>query len=241
MQIKIALSPRTIIRYLLAGVFFFTVVSTGIQICKYVFDYRDKWMDLFNLDRELNFPTWYSALMLGFCAILLRIIAVGKKQQGDRYTKDWQLLSVIFCWLAIDEVLSIHEILIIPEVSQALNLPWFLHSMWVIPGVVFVVWFTKRYSKFVRHLPSDSKTDFIIAGCTYIGGALIMEMLGSHFAESIGQQHIVYALIATGEELLEMIGIVLFIRALLHYLYKWADRLNFQIDILEPSFRNSKQ
>ena len=241
MQIKIAVSPRTIIRYLLAGVFFFTVVSTGIQICKYVFDYRDEWMDLFNLDRELNFPTWYSALMLGFCAILLKIIAVGKKQQSDRYTKDWQLLSVIFCWMAIDEVLSIHEILIIPEVSEALNLPWFLHSMWVIPGIIFVAWFAKRYSKFVRHLPSDSKRHFIIAGCTYVGGALIMEMLGSYFAESIGQQHIVYALIATVEELLETIGVVLFIRALLHYLYKWAERLNLQIDILEPSLRNSKQ
>ena len=241
MQIKIAVSSRTVIRYLLAGVVFFTIVSTGIQICKYVFDYRDEWMDLFNLDRELNFPTWYSALMLASCAILLKIIAIGKKQQGDRYTKDWQLLSVIFCWMAIDEVVSIHEILIIPEVSEALNLPWFLHSMWVIPGIVFVAWFAKRYSKFVRHLPSDSKRHFIIAGCTYVGGALIMEMLGSYFAESIGQQHIVYALIATVEELLETIGVVLFIRALLHYLYKWAERLNLQIDILEPSLRNSKQ
>ena len=241
MQIKIAVSSRTVIRYLVAAVVFFTVVSTGIQICKYVFDYRDEWMDLFNLDRELNFPTWFSALMLASCAIMLRIIAIGKKQQGDRYTKDWQLLSVIFCWLAIDEVVSIHEIFIIPEVSEALNLPWFLHSMWVIPGIVFVVWFGKRYAKFVRHLPSDSKRQFIIAACTYIGGALIMEMLGSHFAESIGQQHIVYALIATGEELLEMIGIVLFIRALLHYLNRWAKRLNLQIDILEPSFRINKQ
>ena len=241
MQIKIAVSSRTVIRYLVAAVIFFTVVSTGIQISKYVFDYRDEWMDLFNLDRELNFPTWYSALMLGFCAILLKIIALGKKQQGDRYTKDWQLLSVIFCWLAIDEVLSIHEIFIIPEVSEALNLPWFLHSMWVIPGVVFVVWFAKRYAKFVRHLPSDSKRHFIIAACTYIGGALIMEMLGSHFAESIGQQHIVYASIATGEEVLEMIGIVLFIRALLHYLNRWAKRLNLQIDILDSDWRISKQ
>ena len=241
MQIKIVVFPRTIVRYLFAGVIFFTVVSTGIQICKYVFDYRDDWMKLFNLDRELNFPTWYSALMLGFCAILLKIIALGKKQQGDRYTQDWQLLSVIFWWLAIDEVASIHEILIIPEVSEALNLPWFLHSMWVIPGVVFVVWFGKRYSKFVRHLSVDSKRHFTIAACIYIGGALIMEMLGSHFAESIGQQHLVYASIATGEELLEMIGIVLFIRALLYYLNRWAEQLNLQIDILEPSLNHQSR
>ena len=82
MQIKIAIAPRNIVKYLAVGVVFFTIVSTGIQICKYVFDYRDDWMDLFNLDRELNFPTWYSALMLAFCSILLRIIATGKNAAG---------------------------------------------------------------------------------------------------------------------------------------------------------------
>lgn len=80
MRIKIALSPRTIVRLLIFGVVFFTLVGVGIQICKYVFDYKDDWMSLFNLDRELNFPTWYSGLMLASCSILLRIIAIGKKQ-----------------------------------------------------------------------------------------------------------------------------------------------------------------
>ncbi len=231
MQIKIAVYPRTVVKYLLVVVIFFTIVSTGIQICKYVFDYRDEWMQLFNLDRELNFPTWYSAFMIGFCAILLRIIAVGKKQQGDRYIKDWQLLSVIFGLMAIDEVVSLHEILIIPEVSEALNLPWFLHSMWVIPGMVFVTWFIRRYSKFVRHLPAKSKQHFISAASIYIGGALIMEMIGSHFAESLGQQHILYALIATVEEFLEMTGIIMFIYALLYYLSQWAHQLDLRVDI----------
>ncbi|MGB5634751.1 MAG: hypothetical protein WBM86_18475 [Waterburya sp.] len=240
MQIKIEVSPRTVVRYLVMVVIFFSLVSTGIQICKYVFDYRDDWMKLFNLDRELNFPTWYSAFMIGFCAILLRIIAVGKKQQGDRYTKDWQLLSVIFCFLAIDEVVSLHEILIIPEVSEALNLPWFLHSMWVIPGIVFIVWFIRRYSKFVHHLPVRSKQHFISAACIYIGGALIMEMIGSHFAESLGQQHLIYALIATAEEVLEMIGMIMFIYALLYYLSQWAHQLDLQVDILDSSLKYPK-
>jgi len=233
MRIKIAVSPRTIVKYLMIGVIFFTLVSTGIQICKYVFDYKDDWMKLFNLDRELNFPTWYSALMLAFCAALLRIIAIGKKQQGDRYTKDWQLLSTIFGFLAIDEVVSLHEILIIPELSEALHLPWFLHSAWVIPGVFFVLWFIRRYSKFIRHLSPKSRRHFVLAGCVYVGGALILEMIGSHFAESLSQQHIVYALIATLEEFLEMTGIVIFIYALLSYLGRWSQQLDLQIDILD--------
>ena len=232
MRIKVAVSPRTIVTRLMVGVVFFTVVSTVIQICRYVLDYRDEWMDWFNLDRELNFPTWYSALMIAGCSVLLKLIATGKKQQGDRYERDWLLLSRIFCLMAIDEVVSIHELLIIPEVSEALNLPWFLHSAWVIPGTAFVVWFARRFNKFVRHLPSKSKSHFLLAAFIYIGGALVMEMVGSHFAESIGQQHIIYALIATVEEFLEMTGIVLFIYALLVYLRQWNAQFDLDCQIL---------
>ncbi len=240
MQLKLAVFPRRIAKYLLVGMAFFGVVSTGIQISKYVFNYRSEWLDLFNLDRELNFPTWYSALMIGFCAILLRIIATGKKQQGDRYSRDWRLLSTIFIWMAIDEIVSIHEILIIPQVSDALKLPWFLHSMWVIPGIFFVAWFVRRYGKFVNHLPVKSKQHFTIAACLYIGGALVMEMVGSQFAESIGQQNIVYALIATVEEILELNGIIMFIYALLYYLSQWSNQLELQIEILDTSSKRQK-
>ena len=142
--------------------------------------------------------------------------------------------------MAIDEVVSIHEIFIIPEVSEALNLPWFLHSAWVIPGTVFVIWFIRRFGKFVRHLPNKSQQHFVLAACLYIGGALIMEMIGSHFAESLSQQHIVYALITTVEEFLEMIGMIMFIHALFYYLTQWAQPLDLQINILNPSLKPKK-
>ena len=231
MQIKIAVSPRQIIKFLLIVAIFFTVVSAVIQVSQYVFDYKDDWMKLFNVDRELNFPTWYSALMIATCSVLLRIIATGKQQQGDRYTQDWRLLSRIFCLMAIDEVVSLHEIFIIPEVSEALNLPWFLHSAWVIPGTIFLLWFIRRYRKFVRHLPSRSQKNFILAGCIYVGGALIMEMIGSHFAESLSQQHIIYALSTTVEEFLEMTGIIMFIHSLFFYFNQWAYPLDLQVSL----------
>ena len=231
MQLKLSLSPRKLIKYLTIIVVFFISVSVVIQICKYSYNYRADWMKLFNVDRELNFPTWYSALTIAFCSLLLKIIAKGKKQQGDRYTKDWQLLSLIFLWMAIDEVISIHEILIVPEVSEALKLPWFLHSMWVIPGTVFVLWFVKRYSRFVRHLPYPSRFYFFYAASVYIGGALIMEMIGSYVAEARGQQNLVYALIATAEEAMEMTGIIIFIYGLLYYLRQWNDKIKLEITI----------
>jgi hypothetical protein len=239
MQIKVSIVPLSVVKYLIIGVIFFTVISTGIQISKYVFNYHQEWMNMLNLDREMNFPTWYSAFMLGFGSILLRIIAVGKNQKSDRYTGDWKLLSLIFTLLAIDEVLSIHEIFIIPEVSNALHLPWFLHSMWVIPGTIFVVWFLKRYWKFSRHLPLRSQQHFILAAAVYIGGALVMEMVGSYVAEAKGQQYLPYALITTVEEVMEMVGIIIFIYGLLYYLGRWMQDLELQIKILSTESKNS--
>jgi hypothetical protein len=241
MQIKIAVAPRSIVKSLMIGVIFFTIVSVAIQIGKYVYDFQDDWLDLFNVDQELNFPTWYSALMIAFCAILLRIIAIGKKQQGDRFTPDWRLLSLIFGFLAIDEIVSIHEILIIPEMSEALHLPWFLYSAWVIPGIIFVGWFARRFSKFVQHLPAQARLHFISAACTYVGGALIMEMIGSYVAQSLSQQHILYGLCTVVEEFLELTGIVMFIYALVYYLGQWTHQLDFQFDILVPSSKLNQQ
>jgi hypothetical protein len=241
MQIKITAVPLTIARFLMVGVIFFTLMSAGIQIGKYVFDYQDDWLDLFNVDLELNFPTWYSALMIGFCSMLLRIIAIGKKRQGDRFAPDWQLLSLIFCLLAIDEVVSIHEILIIPEISDALHLPKFLYSAWVIPGMIFVIWFARRYSNFVHRLPSKSRQHFVLAACSYVGGALGMEMVGSYVAKSLTQQHVIYGLCTVIEEFLELTGIVALIYALIYYLGQWVHQLDLQIDILVPSLKSEQQ
>lgn len=235
MQLKIAISPRILTRNLIIGMLVLSVIGTGIQIGKYVFNYRADWIGMFNLDREMNFPTWYSALMLAFCALLLGAIAQGKKTQHDRFYRHWHILSNIFWFMAIDEVLTIHELLIIPDIAEALNLPWFLHSMWVIPGLIAVVIFAKQYWKFTINLPNQSRNHFVLAAIIYIGGALGMEMVGSYFAELEGQQHLTYALIAVLEEVMEMLGIIAFIYGLLFYIGRWAQDLQVQVKILDVS------
>jgi hypothetical protein len=235
MQLKISIVPSSIIKYLTIGAITLTIFGTVIQIGKYVFNYRENWTKILNLDREMNIPTWYTAIMLACCALLLNIIARGKKQQRDRHAPEWRLLSTIFIILAIDEVASIHEILIIPDVSKALNLPWFLHSMWVIPGAIFVVWFIRHYWQFSQNLPYKSRRHFSLAAAVYVSGALIMEAVGSHVAEWQGQQNITYALIATVEEAMEMAGIIVFIYGLLVYFQQWSPSLLLKIDLAEKS------
>ncbi|MGH2412354.1 MAG: hypothetical protein ACRDEA_01385 [Microcystaceae cyanobacterium] len=233
MRFTLSISPLAIAKRLTFGVVILATISIAIQIAKYVFNYRADWMTMFNLDREMNFPTWYSTLMLAFCAILLRLIANGKKEQRDRYSRYWNILSLIFWFLALDEVASIHELLIIPSVAKDLHLPWFLHSIWVIPGAIFVVIFLQKYWKFTMHLPKRSRFHFILAAALYIGGALMMEMVGSEIAELEGQQHLTYALLASLEEVMEMMGVIVFIYGLLFYIGQWAQDLQLQIKIFD--------
>ncbi|MGK7876037.1 MAG: hypothetical protein AB4426_22875 [Xenococcaceae cyanobacterium] len=236
MQFTITISPRTLTKRLTIVVLVLTAISIAIQIGKYVFNYRSDWTTLFNLDREMNLPTWYTALMLAFCALLLRAIAVGKETQRDRYYRHWKILSIIFWLLAIDEVLTIHEILIIPDLSRAL--PWIFYSVWVIPGIIAVLVFVRHYWKFTAHLPKRSRYHFILAAMLYVGGALGMEMVGGYYTGLEGQQHLTYALIATLEEVMEMMGVIFFIYGLLFYIGRWTQDLQVQVKILEISDRS---
>ena len=62
-------------------------------------------------------------------------------------------------------------------------------------------------------------------------------MVGSYFAELEGQQHLTYALLAVLEEVMEMLGIIVFIYALLFYIGRWTHDLQVQVKILEVSYR----
>jgi hypothetical protein len=233
MQYKIAISPRTLAIRLTVIALVLTLISIGIQVSKYVFSYRSEWMDMWNLDREMNVPTWFKAFMLVFCALLLGAIAIGKKKQGDRFSRHWQLLSLIFWLMSLDEVVSIHEIMIVPSVADALNFPGFLRVIWVIPFGILLMFFARHYWKFTMHyLPKRSRFHFILAFAIYVGGAWGMEMVGSQVAKLEGQQHLTYALVATLEEVMQMMGTIVFIYGLLFYIGRWQKEVQLQIQIL---------
>ena len=232
--------PRLVFKYLMSGVLILTGLSLAVQISTYGFHFYEEWMDMLNLDMEMNLPTWYSAFMLAFCAILLTVIAAGKQTQSDRYTVYWRRLSYIFWLLSIDEVFSFHEVLIIPEVAEALKLPWFLHSMWVIPGTILVGLFIRYFWRFFVHLPTRLRGHFFLAFFFYIGGALGMEMVGSHYAEWQTQRDLIYALIAIIEEVMELSGIVIFIYGLLSYLGSWLPEWQIEVKIPGDFSRSSR-
>lgn len=189
---------------------------------------------LFNFDFERNLPTVFSSCILLFSGFLLHYIALHEKKPSRPY-KDWLLLAVIFYYLAIDEAISLHEILIHPV--RKIGTTGIFFWAWVIPYGLALLVFILYYLRFLRKLPAVVAKGFIIAGVIYVAGAIGFEMWGAHIYTTHNETlTFSYALVATVEELLEMLGILYFIRVLLYYIEcsYGGLRIKFSIDHNKP-------
>ncbi|HBQ98901.1 MAG TPA: hypothetical protein DD761_10360 [Cyanobacteria bacterium UBA11691] len=220
MNIKNTFSPFSITRVLTFLFLLFSLVNLIIQLAKYGFNYRQEWMVIFNMDREMNFPTLYTVLLLAFCSFLFKLIFQLEKREKFPFASYWRVLHFIFAFMALDEGLQIHEIMIVPEVGK--HLPAIFSAVWVIPYGVLTLGLIYYFSKFVNHLPRQIKKMTIAAGSLYVFGVLGLEMMGSIWIRIAGgMQNLVYSLLASTEEMLEVTGLIVLIHALLIYITKY--------------------
>jgi hypothetical protein len=172
-------------------------------------------MAFFDLDKEVNLPTWFMTLLLASIGGLLLTWRRGLGGPNQR-TWGWLVLGLTFLAMSIDEMTSLHERLVGP-VRSALDIesgPLFF--AWVIPlGIATLILFVVLIP-FLITLPRTTLTRFLVAGFVFVAGALFLEMLGGALvSDGLGQDTIIYDTITTLEETLEMIGAALFLRALL--------------------------
>ncbi|HCF28594.1 MAG TPA: hypothetical protein DEV81_15645, partial [Cyanobacteria bacterium UBA11049] len=212
-ELQVCLYPKRSIRFLLVAVLCLILASIVGQFSVYYlpdFPLRDSFAILFNVDAELNIPAVFAGFALLICSILLAIIAYGEKLAKRSYVNHWRALSIIFLLMSLDEVIMIHEKTIEP-LRDKLNTSGFLYYAWVIPGAIFVVTLLLAFLGFLTALPAKTRQLVLIAGTVYLGGAIGMELVGGYYAELYSQYNITYAIITTVEELLEMLGLLIFI------------------------------
>ena len=173
--------------------------------------YQD-FFDAINLDEEFNLTAIYSGALLYATSFLLKELSVSC-QGGKR--RDWMLLSKIFLFLAFDEVFQVHELFVISGLRQYLHPS--LASIWVIPyGILFVL-FSFKFVPFFLKLRSPVSALSLISGGVYVSGAIAFESLNSWLVRTgqISRSGFYYELISGFEELFEMIGVIIFLYALL--------------------------
>lgn len=227
---NIEINPKIIFIRFLYIIFFLLFANLIGIISKFYFDHDHIYglIPLFNFNLERNIPTLYSSFAIISCSILLGIIAYLHKRKKSSYAQ-WTGLSLIFLFLSIDEMASIHELLTAP-VSNSLNTSGFLLYAWVIPYGIALVVFLITYFSFLMGLPKRTRNLFIVSGTIFVTGAIGFELLGGWQADSYGIENLTYAFTATCEEFLEMLGIIIFIYALLHYLATQFEPLTISLN-----------
>ncbi len=238
-ELKVYLYPQKTSRFLLLIVLGLVLANLIVQFSLYFlpdYPFKNSFIELFDIDGERNVAALYSSSALLFCSILLAIIALFKK--GDRYVYHWRVLSIIFLFLSLDEAISIHEKMI-PALRSTLNAGGFLYYTWVIPGSIFVLVCLLGFWKFLTYLPTKIRRLFLIAGTLFVAGSIGIELVGGYYHDLYGQHNINYLFSTTMEESLEMLGIVVFIYALLLYMSSCIKTVNLQFQIIDDTQRRS--
>ncbi len=123
------------------------------------------------------------------------------------------MLALAFFYISLDETATIHE-----DVSKFFEFKGFLYFGWVIPAGILVTILAVAYLPFLLNLDRQTRTRFILAGATYVGGALGVEMWLAAWTDANGTKNLGYGLIDLLEESLEILGVSIFFVALLLYL-----------------------
>ena len=184
-------------------------LDIAAAVSRFFLGFDTKIVYAFSFGWEKSFPTYVSGAFLFFCAVLLAIVGAASLREKRPYAVHWCALSAIFVFLSMDEMLEIHEALIVP-VRQALHLGGMLRFAWVIPYGALLIVFVFAYRRFLRDLPARTRWLFMAAGAVYVLGAIGMELVGSSHYDLYGDANFTYVMIQTVEELLEMCGLIIF-------------------------------
>jgi hypothetical protein len=237
--VKFTIPPGKVARLLLLIVSGLTCANLVLQGARAAFgpEQLHRWRLLgltyqFNLGGAQNIPDWYQSSTLLACACLCALIAHAAWQRGEQRVRHWRGLSFIFALLSLIEATEIQEIALkLPQALFEASKPLFFLGAMLAAGFVLLLVFAG--ARLLAALPRAACLQFLMAGTVYLSGVAGGEMVGEWYLNLYGQRDFLAALITTGEELLEMLGVVAFIYALLAYLNTRASDAQGQSTVAE--------
>ncbi len=184
---------------------------------------------MFSLGADGNIPTFYSSVALLCAGVLLLFIGYLVRTLQRTHWIYWLGLGGVFCFLAVDEMLELHERLIEP-VRNVTGASGLLYYAWVIPYAFALLALGLLYLRFLLGLPRHTAVLFVASGAVFVTGAVGFEMLGGLFFQTFGSNTPGYVALQTVEEGMEMVGVVMFIYALVDYIARELGGLQITIE-----------
>ncbi|MEA3404806.1 MAG: peptidase M48 Ste24p [Pseudomonadota bacterium] len=227
---NIHLTPSSVTKFMVSLIAVLTVMHLTQMGLYYYIDDRDvfTWIKLIDFGYEANLPSIYSVMAIAFSGLLLALITTHHKRLKQPYYA-WLGLTLIFLFLALDEGASIHEKIGDFTEDNIIDASGYFYYEWVIPYAIFVTLFVVGYLSYLFSLPKKIAIQFVIAGTIFLSGAVGLEMLSAQEADTFNTNTVTYSVLYTTEELLEMIGIVVFVNALLKYIQSEIGSIQFTL------------
>ena len=169
---------------------------------------------LFFIDGEGNLPAIFSTCLFLINAVLFLMVRQAAVPAGDSQ-KIWLVLASVFVFLALDESISIHERLIDP-LRQALGTTGVFYYAWIIPYGIGVLLLAIVAIPVFWRMPKRIRFWFGLSAAIYLFAAIGLEMVSGKYLVMMNEsKDIVWILMATLEESLEMAGLIILVYALL--------------------------
>lgn len=177
---------------------------------------------IFDVDEEDSFPTWYSASTLLLTSAVLWVHALRMRRQGDPLRWYWLGLAAGFLFLSIDEVAGVHE-----------TLNSVIEQSWAVPGAIVAALVGGIYLAFLLQLERRTAVWFVIAGALYVGGAVGVELYTEPYLENDALNTLAYNLWTAVEEGMEMVGVLIFLQVLLRHMKAGTSVLPVEIRLVD--------
>lgn len=183
---------------------------------------------LTSLDMEQNPQTWYQAISVFVCGVLLLGIGALERARAAARSGYWFSVAALFFFLSMDEMGELHERMSGP-LRKLFGSEGVLLYAWVLGWGAALVVIAITHFRWLLALPAATRGRFLLAGVLFVTGAIGGELVESAiFSRHQTFHHLGYEVAVVIEELLEMTGILLFTRALLLHLSLHARELTFR-------------
>ncbi|HIG70042.1 MAG: hypothetical protein ABGX04_07690 [Myxococcales bacterium] len=212
---KIGIRAIALKHYLVSVVVFLLVGGLVAELAPVIWPLQTAELPLgfLSLSVEQNLPTWFSSILIFFCALLIAAISFAQDGHGAEHWRHWRGLACVFVYISLDEAVELHE-----ELNLLLDTDGIFHFGWTIPFGVLVIALSIIYWRFLWQLPTKTRRRFILAGTLYVGGALGVELPLGYWTDLHGDENLTYALIDWVEESMEICGMSVFAWALANFL-----------------------
>lgn len=171
---------------------------------------------LFDLDEEHNVPSWFSGAQLLLAAALAYGLSIVHRRANPAAAGAWNRLAAVLVFLSLDEVAGIHE-----TVNSLIVMSWALPF-----GIAALVG-SLSFIPFIQRLPPPTRNGIVLSGTLYFTGAVVVELITSHYFDQDTKRQFRYALFTLVEEGLELFGIWILVRTFLAHMD--ASRLSLAV------------